>query len=256
MKLTKPIVLGFSVLAFASASAYAQQGTQPSQSQQKQSQKQQSQAKQKDQMPASELIGKKVNDRQGKEIGEIEDVVINLNQGRVHAVVLSFGGILGVGEKNFAFPMSDLKPGKNNRLTMDVDKQKLEKAQGFAKGQWPAMDDDYWGKIGQSGGAAAGASKSSQQLDLARASELDGKEVNDKSGKNVGEIQDVIVGMNGQVRNIVLDLDEGGKTNIQPNALSRGRDTDKALMVNMTADQLKQQAKQKSSSSSGASGSR
>ena len=250
MKLTKPLVLSFSVLAFA-ASAQAQQSTpQPQQAQQ--SQQSQSQAQmQQGEMRATELIGKKVTDAQGKELGEISELVLDLQGGKVHAAVLEFGGILGMGEKSYAFPMSQLKQGQDrNQLTMDVDKQKLENAEGFAKGEWPEMDAEYWGRVG--GQASAGGTQpqgqaqgQKQSMVLVRASELEGKNVQDKSGEEVGEIRDVTVDLDsGQLQNIVIDVKEAGETNVPAKSLTKGTG-DQFVLSDMSADQLRQQAKQK-----------
>src|SRR4029453_1729042 len=46
----------------------------------------------------SQLIGAKVEDPSGKNIGKIEDVMVD-SSGRVQFGVLSFGGFLGLGEK-------------------------------------------------------------------------------------------------------------------------------------------------------------
>jgi sporulation protein YlmC with PRC-barrel domain len=186
-----------------------------------------------------------VTDRQSKDIGEIEDVVIDLQGGKVHAAVLSFGGFMGIGEKQFAFPVSELKPGKQDKLTMDIDKQKLENREGFAQGQWPAMDDEYWGRVGGQGKAAAGGgAQQAQKMTLVRASELKGKSVSDNSGKEVGEIEDVIVDLNqGQVKNIAIQVEDGGgQAMVKPDALAQG--TGDKLLISMSADELKSQAKQ------------
>ena len=193
----------------------------------------------------SQLIGMEVTDRQGKDIGEIEDVVIDLQGGKVHAAVLSFGGFMGIGEKQFAFPVSELKPGKEDKLTMDIDRQKLENREGFAQGQWPAMDDEYWGRVGGQGKAAAGGgAQQAQKMTLVRASELKGKSVSDNSGKEVGEIRDVIVDLNrGEVKSIAIEVqDGGGQAMVKPGALAQG--TGDKLLIGMSADELKSQAKQ------------
>lgn len=198
-------------------------------------------AKATGQVSAEQLIGKKVSDAQGEEIGEIKDVVVDLRNGRVHAAVLEFGGMLGVGEKNYAFPINQLKPGKGRgQYTMNIDKRKLENAQGFAQNEWPAMDSEYWGKIGGQGKAAAGATKAGK-MTLVRASEVQGKPVSDKSGQQVGEVQDLVIDMkSGQLRSIIIDVSGGGQARVQPKALSAGMD-DK-LVLNMDAKQLKRQA--------------
>jgi sporulation protein YlmC with PRC-barrel domain len=254
MKLVKPVVLSFSLLAFASAAAYANEGGKASTGSASagasgtQSGKT-AQSQQQGGMRTSELIGNKVTDSQGKELGEISDMVLDLQGGKVHAAVLEFGGILGMGEKHYAFPVSQLKPGKNrNQFTMNIDKQKLENAEGFAKNEWPAMNDDYWGRIGGQASAGQTGSKGQKQsqgqkqnLALVRASELDGKSVQDKRGQDVGEIEDAIVDLkSGQLRNIVIDVQDAGQTNVQAKALTRGAGD--ALVLDMSAEQLRRQA--------------
>ncbi|MGH6611986.1 MAG: PRC-barrel domain-containing protein, partial [Burkholderiaceae bacterium] len=46
-------------------------------------------------MRLSQLIGKDVRNAQGEDLGDIKDVILDVNNGRVHYVVLSFGGFLG-----------------------------------------------------------------------------------------------------------------------------------------------------------------
>ena len=216
------------------------------------SQQQAKQGQQQGQMRTSELIGSKVMDKQGKELGEINDVVLDLQGGKVHAAVLEFGGILGVGEKNYAFPISQLQPAKGrNQFTMNIDKQKLENAEGFAKSEWPAMDDEYWGRVG--GQASAGATKSQgkkespaqkQKMTLVRASELEGKNVTDKQGQEVGDIKDVVVDMkSGQLRNVVIDVQDGGEARVPAKSIAKGTG-DQFLLSGMSAEQLKKQAQQ------------
>jgi sporulation protein YlmC with PRC-barrel domain len=250
MTLVKPLLVSFSLLAFTAA-GYANESSNASSAGSASAGQSSPSSQQQGQMRTSELIGSTVRDSQGKEIGEIEDVVLDLQRSRVHAAVLSFGGIMGIGEKHFAFPVGQLKPGKGkNQFTMNIDKQKLETAQGFEQRQWPAMDDEYWGRVG--GQASAGATKSQgkPKMALVRASELDGKSVKDKSGQDVGEIQDVVVDMkSGQLRNIVIDVDDGGQARVQAKALTKG--TGDELVLNMSAEQLKRQAKQPGSGNQG-----
>ena len=212
---------------------------------------------QKGQMQVSKLIGTEVTNAKGEDLGEIKDVVIDMQGGKVHAAVLEFGGTLGLGEKNYAFPISQLKPGKGDKVMLNVDKEKLKNAEGFAQNEWPAMNDEYWGRVG--GQASAGASKSQGQkqsqakkkMNLMRASELIGQNVQDKSGNDVGEIKDIMVSLgSGQLRNIVLDLNEGGQAMVQAKSLQAG--TEDKLVINMSAEQLKSQAKKSGASTGGA----
>ncbi|HEX6321181.1 MAG TPA: PRC-barrel domain-containing protein [Burkholderiales bacterium] len=204
-------------------------------------------AQQRGELRASNLKGMQVVDTKGEEIGDISELVIDLNSGRVHAAVLEFGGVLGVGEENYAFPISELRPGKQaDQVVMNIDKQALESRDGFAKNQWPGMDDEYWGHVGGKQ-AGAGSGAQSGKMNLVRSSELIGKEVQDKSGKQVGEVQDIIVSLqDGEVKNIVISFEDGGGRANVPAKSIKASGTDNRLVLNMDAQQLKQQA-QKSS---------
>jgi hypothetical protein len=65
--------------------------------------------------------------------------------GRIAYAVLSFGGVLGLGDKLFAVPWSALALDTvNKRFTLGVPKDTLKDAPGFDKGHWPAMADKSW----------------------------------------------------------------------------------------------------------------
>ena len=64
-------------------------------------------------MRLSQLIGKDVRNAQGEDLGDIKDVILDINNGRVHYVILSFGGVLGLGDKLFAYPMRAFSPASN-----------------------------------------------------------------------------------------------------------------------------------------------
>ena len=95
---------------------------------------------------ASVVLDTNVQNDAGEKLGEVEDLAIGAEEGRVLYAVLSFGGILGMGEKYFAIPISsfDLKSQDPKKLVLHVDKEKLKKAPGFDKGAWPNMADDRW----------------------------------------------------------------------------------------------------------------
>src|SRR5690606_30896768 len=113
------------------------------------------------------------------------------------------------GGEHYAFPITELKPGKRkDQLILNVEKQKLKNADGFAKGQWPELDSEYWGRL--RGEASAGASKG-QGMALVRASKIRGQNLKDKSGEEVGEIQDIMVDLDdGQIGDVVVDVKGAG----------------------------------------------
>jgi len=95
---------------------------------------------------ATVILDAKVENDAGDKLGEVEDLAIGAEEGRVLYGVLSFGGVLGMGEKYFAIPISafDLKAQDPEKLVLHIDKEKLKKAPGFDKGAWPNMADDRW----------------------------------------------------------------------------------------------------------------
>ena len=55
-------------------------------------------------LSASTLIGNKVYNLEGEKLGDIKDVMLDVDLGRIAYAVLSFGGFLGMGDKLFAIP--------------------------------------------------------------------------------------------------------------------------------------------------------
>jgi sporulation protein YlmC with PRC-barrel domain len=79
---------------------------------------------QPDEMRASKMIGSAVYDVQNRKIGSVQDVILN-KDGKVDAVVVDVGSFLGMGGKNVAIALSDIKTD-NNRLTLDRTKEQLQ----------------------------------------------------------------------------------------------------------------------------------
>jgi len=96
-------------------------------------------------MAARTLTGNKVYNAQGEDIGEIEDIMLDVPSGRIAYAVLSFGGVLGIGEKFFAIPWSALVLDATREcFVLDIDKERLKDAPGFDKSHWPSMADPRW----------------------------------------------------------------------------------------------------------------
>lgn len=97
-------------------------------------------------LPANTLIGDHVRNNEGEDLGTIEELMIDLESGRIVYVVLSFGGILGIGDKLFAIPWNALNlDPEDNEMVLNVQREKLESAPGFDKEHWPTMADRDWG---------------------------------------------------------------------------------------------------------------
>lgn len=96
-------------------------------------------------MGADTLNGNDVYNQKDEDLGDIKEIMLDMNSGRVSYAVLSFGGFLGMGEKLFAVPWDALKLDTvNKRFVLNVDKDRLEGAPGFDKDNWPNMSDQTW----------------------------------------------------------------------------------------------------------------
>ncbi len=96
-------------------------------------------------LSAGTLTGDKVLNFQSEEIGKVEEIMIDINTGRVAYVAISFGGILGIGSKLFAVPWAAIKVDTERKcVVMDAHKDLLEKAPGFDKDHWPETPNGQW----------------------------------------------------------------------------------------------------------------
>lgn len=97
-------------------------------------------------MAASTLTGNTVLNEHDEELGVIEEIMIDVADGRIAYAVLSYGGLLGMGDKLFAIPWSALKLDTDNEcfILEGVSPERLERAPGFDKDHWPSMADFSW----------------------------------------------------------------------------------------------------------------
>ncbi|WP_026354353.1 PRC-barrel domain-containing protein [Massilia niastensis] len=96
-------------------------------------------------MGANTLIGDGVVNAAEEDLGDIKEIMLDMQTGQVAYAVLSFGGFLGMGEKLFAVPWQALHLDTvNHRFVLDVDKERLQTAPGFDADAWPNMSDMGW----------------------------------------------------------------------------------------------------------------
>ncbi|WP_229440724.1 PRC-barrel domain-containing protein [Massilia sp. BSC265] len=96
-------------------------------------------------MGAETLIGDSVVNAQEEDLGDIKEIMLDMQTGQVAYAVLAFGGFLGLGEKLFAVPWQALHLDTvNKRMVLNVEKERLKSAPGFDKHSWPDMSDITW----------------------------------------------------------------------------------------------------------------
>jgi len=82
-------------------------------------------------------------DREGEHLGSTIDAMLTCSSGRTAYVVLSTGGVGGVGEKLFAVPWSDIHL-EEDRLSVDTLAARLAQAEGVDRDNWPAQAMPDW----------------------------------------------------------------------------------------------------------------
>lgn len=92
------------------------------------------------------ILGAKVVNEEGEDLGTIEDLVIDTKDNRVAYAILSLGGFWGMGDKQFAIPWEAIAFDISAKTAvLNVDKERLKNAPGFDRDQWPNMTDTTWG---------------------------------------------------------------------------------------------------------------
>jgi hypothetical protein len=93
-------------------------------------------------LSATTIIGDPVHNAMDENLGKIEDLMIDLTNGRIAYAVLSFGGFLGMGNKLFAVPFRAMTVDtEKHAFVLDVPKDRLKNAPGFDKDNWPDVSD-------------------------------------------------------------------------------------------------------------------
>jgi len=96
-------------------------------------------------LSASSLNGASVESPQGEGLGKIRELMVDLEDGRIAYVLLSFGGALGIGEKLIAIPWGAVYVDTMHQvIVLDVDRETLENAPSFDIDDWPDACDRSW----------------------------------------------------------------------------------------------------------------
>jgi sporulation protein YlmC with PRC-barrel domain len=116
---------------------------------------------QPDQIRASKMIGSVVYDVENVDIGKVQDVILDRN-GRIASVVVDVGTFLGMGGKNVAVRLSDIKTD-SNRLTLDLTKDQLQRAQTYQLENPDTGAGSSISPVGGKLGSSAGSNTATRQ---------------------------------------------------------------------------------------------
>jgi sporulation protein YlmC with PRC-barrel domain len=160
---------------------------------------------------ASQLIGKDVRSRENVDVGNITDLVINMDTGNVRYAVLKLRGEIGPGETRlYAIPVKSLtRVSRNGDLVLAMDTGQWRERSAFPAGKWPDLrNSGYWSEIDRLSGIPA--VQPADGYFAHRASELIGRDVQNYEGHKLGVLRDLVIDMNRQaVRYVALDFEPG-----------------------------------------------
>lgn len=195
---------------------------------------------------ASELVGARVRNAAGENLGEIEELVIPSRDDML--VVVSVGGLLDVGDKLVALPYDEL------RVSPDGDTFYFDRTEAQLKAE-PAFTYEAHAEAQTRAErqpvprAAPTAAKSANVvLDVFdyRASDLIGAAVLDDRGESVGKVDDIVVSTEDDKLHAVIAV--GGFAGFGAKRISlpfddlqiTAHDDDPQVRIAMTGEQLEQ----------------
>ncbi len=154
------------------------------------------------QVRASELIGETVENSNGDNIGEIDDLVYSATDHKLMAII-AVGGFLGMGEKLVSVPYKELRvsaDGDNVYLDSTKDKLKAKPEFKYNEGEMTGMKMRMNRENSSANSRKSAYANSveynkmhgAKSLYQVRASELMGETVERPNGDNIGEIDDLI----------------------------------------------------------------
>jgi putative membrane protein len=115
--------------------AAAEEGEPPDAAAPQQESMEQAATRPEEPVSVDQVLGSRVVNAEGQEVGEIEDLVLDQNQ--IAYAVVSVGGLLGLGEKRVAVPLDDLQLGEGETYLMSsATQEQLEQMPQYDEGQF------------------------------------------------------------------------------------------------------------------------
>ncbi|RJP66119.1 MAG: PRC-barrel domain containing protein [Candidatus Abyssobacteria bacterium SURF_17] len=95
---------------------------------------------------ASKLLDKSVKNEKGEVFGSVEEFLF-AQDGKIKYIILSRGGVLGVGDRLVPVPWKTVKTGiGEDAIILSLDKSFFDEAPSFARNEWDKLSDPEWNK--------------------------------------------------------------------------------------------------------------
>jgi sporulation protein YlmC with PRC-barrel domain len=160
---------------------------------------------------ASTLLDKEVDNLNDEELGQIEDLLIDLDTGHVLFATIEHGGFLDIGDSDFPVPLSAMQWGaESDEMIVSITPEMLETFPDiednwpgeFAEG-WHNALDTFW----SGAGFDVSASQNTKPGQVVWASDLIGFGVGAQEESGIGNIQDLVIDLpTSQVKYLILSF--------------------------------------------------
>ena len=99
-------------------------------------------------VPSIRLEQYDVVNKQGQDMGQVQTFVVDMHEGLIAFVLVSFGGFLGLSDKWFAIPWTALtwRP-EDIKFILDLPEEVLKNAPGMDKDKWMEEIPDLTRKL-------------------------------------------------------------------------------------------------------------
>jgi len=166
---------------------------------------------------ATTLLDANFETSDGEVGGEIQDVVVDIQNGQILYVLLEYGGVLDVGDTDMPVPLSAFSWGSEDQLTLNIDGEQLQNFPGVSN-DWPVPEDGTWDvdvrNFWQGIDVDAGFDAEQSMHGVRRISSLLGSPI---AGGDLGDrfVQDIIISLGeGRASYVLIDADEGVGENL------------------------------------------
>lgn len=94
---------------------------------------------------ASNLMGADVMDQAGKDVGDIKDLVVDMQTGKVQFAAVKFDKGWGKPDQWTELPLRAFRPSTDERgkMVLRVNQEQIATAPGFPANRWPNMEGSY-----------------------------------------------------------------------------------------------------------------
>jgi len=204
---------------------------------------------------ANELLGREITNLQDEKVGKVEEIGLDLESGRVVQVIVSSGGIFGIGGKSWAVPPGAFSydPGSKS-LRLDVDKERYKSVSAFDMSKWDdSVETNHLSEVYRSYGqrpyfnetpaARVGKPATMRLGKVDKASKVVGLSVMNRQNEKLGSVDNLIIDLPaGRIVHVVLSsggfLGMGDALSaVPPSAFTYSASQD-SLVLDATKDKL------------------